>query len=98
MGEKLTKDQVLKVANLGKLEISEVEVEKYRYQLRQILDEIEKIKKLDINEDQIMISPYNNVNVFKIINKSKMLDINEVLKNAPKTNGNYISVPKVLNE
>ena len=43
MMEKLTREQVLHVADLAKIHLTEEEIEKYGYQLKQILDEIGKI-------------------------------------------------------
>lgn len=98
MMEKLTREQVLHVADLAKIHLTEEEIEKYGYQLKQILDEIGKINDVKINNDEFMISPTDNTNVYHFDEVKEMLEIEEVLKNAPKTNGNYIEVPLVLNE
>ena len=96
--EKLTREQVLHVADLAKIHLTEEEIEKYGYQLKQILDEIGKINDVKINNDEFMISPTDNTNVYHFDEVKEILEIEEVLKNAPKTNGNYIEVPLVLNE
>jgi len=54
--------EVLHVANLAKLELDEKEVEKFSYQLKSIMDEIDKIK--DVVKD--MGLAYNNDNIIVV--------------------------------
>ena len=95
---KLTKEQVLHVANLAKLEIDESEIEKYQHQLNNILNEIDKINKVDIRADEMLISPTTNKNVFREDKVGTMLKVEEVLKNANNTNGDFIEVIGVIYE
>ena len=96
--ESLSKEQVLHVADLGKIAISEEEIEKFGLGLKQIWDEIEKINELDIQTDDILISPVDQVNVMRADEISDMLPLNEALKNAPSKKGNYIEVVRVVND
>lgn len=51
---KLTKDEVLKIAQLAKIELKEEEIEKYREQLSDILNYVNKLQEVDtenINPD-----------------------------------------------
>ncbi|MDD2202965.1 MAG: Asp-tRNA(Asn)/Glu-tRNA(Gln) amidotransferase subunit GatC [Bacilli bacterium] len=96
--ESLSKGKVLHVADLGKIAVSDEEVEKFGYGLKQILDEIDKINELDIKTEEILISPTNNVNVYRDDKILDMLPINDVIKNAPKNLGNYIEVVRVVND
>lgn len=97
--EKLTKEQVLHVANLAKLNINEDEVLKYSNQLTDILTEIEKITGVDINEQgNILIAPIDHVNAYNGDLEGSMLTKEEMFKNAKNTSGDYIVVPKVLND
>jgi aspartyl/glutamyl-tRNA(Asn/Gln) amidotransferase C subunit len=90
MNKEVTEDYVLHVAHLGRLKLTTDEIQRYKHQLKQILDEINKINEIDF-EDDIMISPSDNTNVFssKESNKSNP---KEILSNAPKTNGNFIEI------
>ena len=45
MEEKLTREEVLHVANLARIEIDEDEIAMYQVKLKQLLNEIEKIDK-----------------------------------------------------
>lgn len=96
--ESLSREKVLHVADLGRIAISEEEIEKFGYGLKQILDEIEKINNLDIQAEGILISPTENKNVYRDDEAGDMLTIDEALKNAPKTKGNFIEVVRVVND
>lgn len=96
--ESLSREKVLHVANLGKIAISEEEIETFGYGLKQILDEIEKINSLDIKTEDILISPIDKTDTYREDEIKDMLSINDALKNAPKTKGNYIEVVRVIND
>ena len=92
----LSKEEVLHVADLSKIYIANDEIDKYEMQLNQILNEMKKINEIDIESDEILISPTDNKNVYRDdipVNE----DIN-ILSNAPKTNGNYIEIKRVVND
>ena len=57
---KLTKEEVLHVANLARLDLSEEEIEKFSYQLKEILDSINKINDVQISTDELFIAPWTN--------------------------------------
>ena len=93
--DELTKEEVLHVAHLARIDVTEEDINKYKIQLKQILDEINRINELDVDGD-ILISPTDNKNVYR-----KDIGINEdvdVLRNAPKKSGNYIEIKRVVND
>ncbi len=93
--EELTKEEVLHVAHLARINVSDEDVEKYKIQLRQILNEMEKINEVDVEGD-ILISPSNNSNEYREdIGLDEEVDI---LSNAPKKNGNYIEIKRFVND
>lgn len=98
MEDKLTKEEVLHVANLARIEIDEDEIAMYQVKLKQILNEIEKINEIKVYDEDMLICPTDNKCFLREDIKGTMLDPKEVLKNVPRHNGNYISVPKVLGE
>lgn len=92
----LTKEEVLHVADLAKIEVDENDIIKYKVELKQIMNQIDLINKVNIYEEEILISPSNNKNIYRedvFVNE----DI-DILKNAPKSNGNYIEIKRFLNE
>ena len=98
MKDKLTKEEVLHVANLARIKISDEELEKYRVELKQLLDEVEKINDVEGYDEERMIAPWSDNTTLREDKSSDMLDPKEVIKNAPKHSGNYIEVPVVISE
>ena len=94
--DELTESDVLHVADLARVSVSEDEVELYKKQLNQILTELKRINEVDVESDEIMISPSANKNVYREdIPIDESVDIS---LNAPKTNGNYIEIKRVVND
>ena len=93
----LTEEQVLHVANLARLNVEPDEIAKYGIQLKDILTEINKINELDI-EDEILISPITNQNMYREDEVKKGVTKEEIFANAKNNDGDYIIVPKVLND
>ena len=72
--EKLSKEQVLHVANLARINLSESEIEKYRVDLKKLIDEIDKIKDIKGYDDDLMISPVEYNTELRSDEEGKMLD------------------------
>jgi len=96
--DKLTKEEVLHVAYLARLKPNEEEIEKYRVELKQILDEIDKIKDVEVTTDEILISPSINKCSLREDEIKEGLTKEEVLKNAPSKYDSFIEVRGVLND
>lgn len=93
----LTKEEVEHVADLARLHVDEAEYPLYEKQLYDILSEVKKIEDVDVDgEEEIMISPSNNVNCYSNDQIGPMLSKEEVFKNVKHSNGDYITVPKVV--
>lgn len=96
----ITKEDVEYLANMGQIEISETQIDKYQKELNNMLKATDKIKDVEIDVDNniTFINPGTNKNIYREDVVGEMPNISEILKNAPKTNGNYIEVPGVINE
>ena len=92
----LTKEEVLHVAHLARIEITEEELEKYQRDLKILFDEIDKIKDLNDFDDDRMFSPCENK--VDINNNMNEVDKDNLLLNVPKKKGNFIEVPVMVNE
>ena len=92
----LTKEEVLHVAHLARIEITEDELLKYQKDLKILFDEIDKIKDLDDFDEDKMISPCENS--FDLNRESIPVDSDKLLLNVPKKKGNFIEVPVMVNE
>ena len=55
MSDKLTREEVLHVARLARIGLTEEEIEKYQVQLKKLLDEVEKIKDVELKSDDKLI-------------------------------------------
>ena len=59
MEKKLTREEVLHVAELARIKINEEEIEKYQIELQQLLNDVEKINDVQGYDDEILIAPWN---------------------------------------
>jgi aspartyl-tRNA(Asn)/glutamyl-tRNA(Gln) amidotransferase subunit C len=94
----LTKEEVLKVAHLARLEFKEEEIEKFRGDLNNILSFIEKLQEVDTDGVEPMYQVNNLSNVLRKDEIKKSLDKEEALKNAPQKDDGMFIVPKVVGE
>ena len=96
--EKLSKEEVLHVANLARIHLEEDEIEKFRVQLKKLLDDIDKIKDVKGYDDEFTITPISHEAELRHDEEKEMLDYKEVMKNVPHSVGNFVEVPVMLNE
>lgn len=96
--ELLTKEQVKHVANLARISLTDKEEDMYLTQLNDILNEIKKIEDVNIDEENIMISSVDKTNCYKEDVEGVMDKRDEILKNSKLRKGDFIVVPKVLND
>lgn len=98
MDDRLSKEEVLHVAELARIAISESELEKYQIQLKQIMDSVDKIKEVEVNDDKMLIANWSDKTNLREDKSGDMLNPKEVISNAPRHSGNYIEVPVVIGE
>ena len=92
----LTKEEVMHVAHLARIEITEEELHKYQKDLKILFDEIDKIKDLNDFDEERMFSPCENS--YDLNRRSVSIDKDNLLLNVPKKKGNFIEVPVMVNE
>lgn len=98
MEEKLTKEEVLHVAELARISLTEEEIEKYRVQLKKLLSDVEKINEVKGYDDEILIASWEENTTLRKDEKGPMLNPKEVIETAPRHSGNYIEVPVVISD
>lgn len=98
MDDKLSREEVLHVAELARIAISESELEKYQIQLKQIMDSVDKIKEVEVNDDKMLIANWSKETTLREDESGEMLSPKDVINNAPRHSGNYIEVPVVIGE
>ena len=96
MTDRLSKEEVLHVADLARIKLSDKEVEKYQVELKKLLDDVEKINEVEGYDDDILIAPWSENTKLRKDEPQDMLNPKDVLENAPRHSGNYISVPVVI--
>lgn len=95
---KITKKEVLKIASLAKLSLSEGEIEMYTNQMNDILAYMDQLNELDTDDIEPLSHVLDLTNVTRADEEKPSLDRADVLKNAPETDGEYFIVPKVINK
>ncbi len=98
MENKLTKEEVMHVAELARIKVSEEEIEKYQVQLKQIIDSVDKIKDVEGYDDEMLIANWSSEVTLREDEAGEMLNPKEVISTAPRHSGNYIEVPVVIGE
>ena len=98
MEEKLSREEVLHVAELARISLTEEEIEKYRIELKKLLSDVEKINEVEGYDDDILIACWEENTKLRKDEVGEMLNPKEVIENAPKHSGNYIEVPVVIAE
>ena len=96
--EKLTKEEVLHVAHLARIEVSDEEIEKYRVQLGQLWSEVEKINEVKSDEEMLFITPIKEESLLRSDDEKEEMPFEEMKKNAKRTSGNFIEVPVMIHE
>lgn len=96
--DKLTREEVLHVAELARIKLSEKEIEKYQVELKQLLNDVEKINEVEGYDDDILIACWDHNTELRKDEAGEMLEPKTVLENAPRHAGNYFEVPVVIGE
>ena len=98
MSDKLSREEVLHVARLARIELTEEEIEKYQVQLQTLFNEVEKIKDVELKNDDKLIAPVEHTTELREDVEGVMLDPEEIMKYVPVSNGNFVEVPVMINE
>ncbi len=91
MDLKLTKEEVLHVLDLARLEATEEEIAKYQIELKKMLDELDKIKELNDFDEELLIAPWDREANLRE-NGELNIENGDILLNVPSKKGNFISV------
>jgi aspartyl-tRNA(Asn)/glutamyl-tRNA(Gln) amidotransferase subunit C len=89
----ITRDEVLHVARLARLELSDEEVERFQEQLSAILEAVGKVSEVDLSDVEPTAHPLDLVNVWGDDAARPCLPVEEALANAPDREGALFRVP-----
>ena len=94
---KLTREEVLRLASLSNLSLSEAETEQFMVELGDILDYVDKLQAVDVTG----LEPTYQVSGLKNSMRTDEVRVgaakpNELLKNVPRTSSRYIQVGRMI--
>jgi aspartyl-tRNA(Asn)/glutamyl-tRNA(Gln) amidotransferase subunit C len=89
----ISRDEVVHVARLARLEFSAEELERFEAQLSAILEAVGKVAELDLSDVEPTSHPLDLVNVWAADEPRPSLPVEEALANAPEREGNFFRVP-----
>jgi len=92
----ISRDEVLHIAKLAKLQLSEEEIRQYQEQLSRILEYFKKLEELDTSNVEPMKHILDVHNVFRADEPEPSVSPEEALKNAPKRRDGFFEVPRVV--
>jgi aspartyl-tRNA(Asn)/glutamyl-tRNA(Gln) amidotransferase subunit C len=98
MQEKLSREEVLHVAELARISLSEEEIEKYQVELKALLNDVEKINEVKGYDDDFLIACWSDNTKLREDSEGVMLNPKDVISNSPRHSGNYIEVPVVISD
>ncbi len=93
---KLSREQVLHIAELAKLGINEQETEIFAEQLSDILEYAERLNKLDTSAIAPTAQVIKVSNVTRSDTVTESLSVDQALANAPDRNGDYVRVKAIF--
>jgi len=95
---KLTKDDVLHVAKLSNLKLTDEEIKKFTPQLSNIVDYISELSDVDTKNIDPVSQPLGLTNVLREdeVNSTNILSQEEALSGTDLTKNNLVEVPKIL--
>ena len=89
----ITRDDVLHVAALARLDLTEDEIARLEVQLNDILEAVGKVSELDLSEVPPTSHPLDVVNAFRADEPQPSLPLDDVFANAPERDGDLFRVP-----
>ena len=89
----ISRDQVLHVARLARLDLAEDEVERLTGELAAILDAVSKVAELDLADVPPTSHPLDLVNAWAEDEPHASLPLDDVVRNAPAAEGALFRVP-----
>ena len=94
---RLTREEVLHVANLARIEVTEEEIDKYSVSLKKLIDDIDKIKEVECETNEILVTPTHHTITMRDENELRTVEFDSIKKNLPSSVGKFVEVPVVTN-
>lgn len=94
---KVSREELLHIANLAQLTLEENEIEQYRLNLEENINFADIIKNAPVDELEITIGANEAKNIFRKDEVKQFEDVDSLLQNAPTQDMHMFKLPKVLN-
>ena len=95
---RISSDEVKKVAQLARLELNESEIHQHSEQLEKILEYIKQLEKINTENVPCTTRAIEVVNVLRKDEKKNYDNSEEILGLAPSRENKFFKVPKIINE
>ena len=92
----IDREEVRKVANLARLNITEAEAESFTTQLNSILEYFDQLSELDTTDVAPTTRAIETSNITRADELTPFPDKEELLKAAPEQQGDFFRVPKII--
>jgi aspartyl-tRNA(Asn)/glutamyl-tRNA(Gln) amidotransferase subunit C len=89
----ISRDEVLHVARLARLALSDEEVDRLAAQLNAILEAVGKVGELDLADVEPTAHPLDLVNMWADDEPQESLSVDDALSNAPDREAGFFRVP-----
>ena len=93
----ISKEEIIHIAKLASLNLTEEEIAKYANDLTDILSFAEVVNKLNTDEIKETIGINGEFNVFRKDEVKQDISKDELMKNAPSQDEGMFRIPKVIN-
>jgi aspartyl-tRNA(Asn)/glutamyl-tRNA(Gln) amidotransferase subunit C len=89
----ISKDEVLHVARLARLELRDEEVPRFQEQLSAIIEAVSKVSELDLSDVPPTAHPLEVANAWAEDEPHECLPVDEALRNAPDRDDDFFRTP-----
>ena len=93
---RITEDQVKKVAELARLKLDNNQVKHHAEQIEKILDYVNQLEKIDTEGVACTTRAIEVINVLRSDAKNKFEERDELLNLAPDRENDFFKVPKII--
>ncbi len=94
----IPKEQVLHIAKLSRLKLSDIETSAYQEQMGQILTYVQQLDRLNTDSVEPSSHILNLENVVRSDQVDLKLSVEDVFMNAPDTEDDFFRVPQILSQ
>ena len=94
--QEVSKEEIVHIANLARLNLEEDEIEKYRENLQDILNFANVVNNAPVEGLDVTIGANEEKNVFRKDEINVFEDTESLLQNAPSQEQNMFKLPKVI--